>query len=140
MKIEGSCHCGLITYEAEIDPATATMCHCPDCQTLSATAFRTLVPAKKEDFKLIKGEPKIYFKTTGCGTEHGTRSAQTFCAECGSAIYSSAEIDPQVFMLRIGTIKQRAELNPKSQMYCDSALSWLSDGWPVKQFQKQPTN
>lgn len=140
MKIQGGCHCGLITYEAEIDPETATMCHCPDCQTLSGTAFRTLIPARKEFFKLIIGEPKIYLKTTGCGTEHGTRSVQSFCAECGSAIYSSAEIEPLVFMLRIGTIRERVELIPKSQMYFESALGWLSDGWPIKQFPRQPTD
>ena len=140
MEITGGCHCGLITYEAEIDPETATMCHCPDCQTLSATAFRTLVPARKKDFKLLTGEPKIYLKSTGCGTEHGTRSAQTFCVECGSGIYSCAEVDPQIFMLRIGTIKERAAISPKSQMYCESALGWLHGGWPLKQFQKQPTD
>jgi hypothetical protein len=27
MKIYGGCHCGLITYEAEIDPATVGICH-----------------------------------------------------------------------------------------------------------------
>jgi hypothetical protein len=138
MKIEGSCHCGLITYEAEVDPAMVTMCHCPDCQILSGTAFRTLVPARRENFKLITGEPKTYLKTTGCGTERGTRSNQSFCDECGSAIYSSAEIAPQIFMLRLGTIRQRADLIPKSQMYCQSRLNWISGAWPQKEFSKQP--
>jgi hypothetical protein len=139
MKIEGTCHCGLITYEAEIDPATVTMCHCPDCQMLSGSAFRTLVPARKEVFKLITGAPKIYLKTTGCGTESGNRSVQSFCDKCGAAIYSSAEINPEIFMLRVGTIRQRAELNPKSQMYCQSALIWLSEAWPLKKFARLPT-
>ena len=35
MKIDGGCHCGYITYEAEADPANAMICHCTDCQTLS---------------------------------------------------------------------------------------------------------
>jgi hypothetical protein len=43
MKIDGRCHCGNITFEAEVDPATAAICHCIDCQTLSGTAFRTIV-------------------------------------------------------------------------------------------------
>ena len=32
MKIDGGCHCGYITYEAEADPANAMICHCTDCQ------------------------------------------------------------------------------------------------------------
>jgi hypothetical protein len=43
MKIEGACHCGYITYVAEIDPDKVGMCHCTDCQTLTGTAFRTSV-------------------------------------------------------------------------------------------------
>ena len=30
MKIDGACHCGLITYEAEIDAEQVEVCHCTD--------------------------------------------------------------------------------------------------------------
>ena len=33
MKIDGRCHCGCVTYEAEIDPEKVLICHCGDCQT-----------------------------------------------------------------------------------------------------------
>jgi hypothetical protein len=42
MKIDRRCHCGYITYEAEIDPEKVMICHCTDCQTLSGPAFRTV--------------------------------------------------------------------------------------------------
>ena len=35
MKIDGGCHCGFITYEAEADPEQTTICHCTDCQMLT---------------------------------------------------------------------------------------------------------
>jgi hypothetical protein len=35
MKVEGGCHCGAIAYEAVVDPQSAGLCHCSDCQTLS---------------------------------------------------------------------------------------------------------
>ena len=71
MHITGGCHCGAITYEAEVDPDTVSICHCTDCQTFSGSAFRTAVPAKKEGFKLT-GRPKIYVKTA----ESGNKRAQ----------------------------------------------------------------
>jgi hypothetical protein len=37
MKIDGRCHGGYITYEAEIDPEKVMICHCADCQDLSGS-------------------------------------------------------------------------------------------------------
>ena len=133
MKIDGACHCGNITYEAEIDPEKAGICHCTDCQTLSGSAFRMSVPAVKEAFTLSGGQPKIYIKTA----ESGTKRAQAFCPECGTSIYSAAVTDPQVFNIRLGTARQRAELRPKSQGWCRSALDWAMDLRSITQFPKQ---
>ena len=123
MKIDGRCHCGYITYEAEIDPEKVGVCHCTDCQTLTGSAFTTSVPAAKGAFSLLTGQPKIYVKTA----ESGAKRAQAFCPECGSRIYAAAEFDPQSFNLRVGTISQRKELRPKTQSWCRSALGWVMD-------------
>lgn len=53
MKIDGACHCGLITCEATIDPEQVGICHCTDCRTLSGSAFRTFVLARKDGFRLL---------------------------------------------------------------------------------------
>ena len=63
MKIDGHCHCGEITFEAEVDPDALNICHCTDCQTLSGTAFRVNIPAPAEHFVLLSGTPKTYIKT-----------------------------------------------------------------------------
>jgi hypothetical protein len=132
MNIDGGCHCGYITYTAEIDPEKVGICHCTDCQTLSGSAFRTSVPAAKEAFSL-RGQPKIYVKTA----ESGNKRAQAFCPECGSAIYAADATDPQVFNIRVGTARQRPELRPNSQGWCRSALDWVMDLRSMKQFPKQ---
>jgi hypothetical protein len=132
MKIDGACHCGLITNTAEIDPEKVGICHCTDCQTLSGTAFRTSVPAARETFS-IHGQPKIYVKTA----ESGAKRAQAFCPECGTPIYAAAGSDPQVFNIRVGTARQRAELRPKTQGWYRSARDWVNDLQSVKQFAKQ---
>jgi hypothetical protein len=133
MKIDGGCHCGHIAYVAEIDPDKVGICHCTDCQTLSGSAFRVSVPAAKEAFSLRGGEPKIYVKTA----ESGNKRAQAFCPECGTAIYAADVTDPQVFNIRVGTARQRAELRPKSQGWCRSALDWAMDLRSITQFPKQ---
>lgn len=133
MKISGGCHCGAITYEADIDPDTVAVCHCTDCQTLSGSAFRVVVPAKRERFTLLTGEPRIYVKTG----DSGRKRVQSFCMNCGTPIYSSDVSDPQTFSIRVGTARQRAALPPKVQLWCRSALGWTSHLAPVTQFAKQ---
>jgi hypothetical protein len=86
VKIDGGCHCGYITYEAEADPAKASICHCSDCQVLSGTAFRTVIRAEDGSFKLLSGEPTIYVKTA----DSGRKRAQAFCPRCGTPIYATA--------------------------------------------------
>jgi hypothetical protein len=75
MKIDGGCHCGRVTYEAEIDPDKTAICHCTDCQTLSGSAFRTVVFTRVGTFKLRSGELKIYVKPERAVRSDRRRSA-----------------------------------------------------------------
>lgn len=102
MKIDGSCHCGAIAYEAEIDPDKVAICHCTDCQALSATAFRTIVPVPEDKLRMTAGKPKIYIKIG----DSGAKRAQAFCANCGSAIYATGVGEgPKIYNLRLGTAR-----------------------------------
>ena len=67
MHIDGGCHCGNITYEAEVDPDMVSICHCSDCQMLTGTAYRVNVRVNKQNFKLRGGTPKTYIKTAESG-------------------------------------------------------------------------
>jgi hypothetical protein len=134
MKIDGACHCGSIAYEATIDPEDVGICHCTDCQTLSGSAFRTFVLARKVGFHLLAGRPKDYVKTG----DSDAKRTQVFCPECGTPIYSCAASDPQVFSIRLGTVRQRNELIPRKQVWCRSAHAWLGDLGSIERFAEQP--
>ena len=124
MKIDGGCHCGAITYEAEIDPEKVLICHCTDCQTLSGSAFRTVALTAPEDFKLLTGTLKTYVKTA----QSGTKRAQTFCPDCGTPIYSGPTgTAPGPLGIRLGTTRQRADLMPRAQTWVGSALGWVNE-------------
>jgi hypothetical protein len=135
MKIDGRCHCGYITYEAEIHPEKVMICHCADCQTLSGSAFRTVVFTREDTFKLLSGELKTYIKTG----ESGTKRPQSFCPECGTPIHSSTLDDgPKVHVIRVGTIRQRDQLVPRLQLWCRSSQGWLGDLSFIPKLEKQP--
>jgi hypothetical protein len=84
MKINGACHCGDITFAAEVDPQQVLLCHCTDCQTLSGSAFRSVAPAIPGSFRLLSGKLSVYIKIA----EDDTPREQTFCPRCGTPIYA----------------------------------------------------
>ncbi len=133
MIVHGACHCGAIAYEAEVDPARAVICHCIDCQTLSGAAFRASVPARVEDFRLLKGAPRTYVKTA----ESGNRRIQAFCGDCGSPFYSADAEGAKTYNLRIGVMAERAALPPQREIWCESALPWSRDVLPLPKADKQ---
>jgi hypothetical protein len=123
MKIDGRCHCGFISYEAEIDPEGVMICHCADCQTLTGSPFRTFALSREDGFTLLSGELKTYVKTS----DSGARRQQTFCPECGSPIYSTSEgRGPKIYSIRVGTSRQRHGLVPRGQIWCRSAQPWIA--------------
>lgn len=129
MKIDASCHCGQITYEAEVDADRVAICHCTDCQKLSGTAFRSVVRVDEADFTLLSGSPKTYVKTA----ESGNKRAQTFCGNCGSPLWATSVGEgPKVLGLRLGIVRQRAELVPRVQVWAGEAMPWLVDLAGVK--------
>jgi hypothetical protein len=124
MNITGGCHCGAIRYEAEVDPATAGICHCTDCQILSGTAFRLSIRAAPGSFRIVAGTPRVYTKTA----ESGTLRDQAFCDTCGSPIYAATPgPEPRIYSIRAGTIDQRQQLRPAGQIWMRSQLPWLGE-------------
>jgi len=63
MHVDGECHCGHVTFEAEIDPQAVSICHCTDCQSLTGSPFRVTVICSGEQIRIQSGSPKIYAKT-----------------------------------------------------------------------------
>ena len=120
MEIHGSCHCGSVKYEAVVDPARTTICHCTDCQNLTGSAYRVSVAAIVGSFRLTTGRPTVYVKVG----DSGSRRAQAFCSNCGSPLYTYDADNPKTYGLRVGCIAERAALVPRKQKWCRSALKW----------------
>ena len=134
MKVDGSCHCERIRFEAEVDPSTVVICHCTDCQTLSGSPFRTVVPTKKGTFTLLSGTPKSYVKVA----ESGNQRELAFCADCGAPVYSALPGNLDYAVLRVGTIRQRDQLPPNDQYWFRSAQRWTQSLSTVTTKETQP--
>jgi hypothetical protein len=135
MKIDGGCSCGNIKIEGEADPAAVSICHCTDCQTATGTAFRVSIPVAGASLK-ITGQPTIYIKTTA---DSGNPRAQAFCPKCGSPLYSTTPGEGQqpMYIVRVGILRQRDQLEPKRQIWWRSARPWVTGLEDIRKVEKQ---
>jgi hypothetical protein len=122
MHIDGACHCGAISFTAEVDPTRVMVCHCTDCQVMSGSAFRAVIAVPVDNFEL-HGEPKRYVKVA----ESGNRRAQAFCPKCGTPLFATATENATWVSVRLGCVRQRAQLRPAAQIWQHSAMPWLSE-------------
>ena len=129
MNIDGHCHCGLVTYRADIDPEQVSVCHCTDCQTLTGSPYRVTVICAGEQVRIAGQTPKIYAKTG----DNGRTRFQHFCGECGSPLFTSGGGGPDDW----GSIRQREQLKPMRQIWCRSAVPWIND---LKGLPSRPTD
>ncbi len=135
MKVNGACHCGLITIAGEADPQGVSICHCTDCQTRTGSAFGIVVPVRGDSFTMT-GTPTTYLKTTA---DSGTPRLQAFCPRCGSAIYSTTPGDGRQasYNVRVGMLAQRDQLEPKRQIWFRSARAWVTKLDAIPKLQRQ---
>ena len=81
MHVHGSCHCGAIRYEAEVDPDKVVLCHCADCQQFAGAPYRAMVRPLPNTLGMT-GTPTHYTKTA----DSGRQRVQAFCGTCGTQV------------------------------------------------------
>jgi hypothetical protein len=135
MKIDGRCHCGHVTFEAEADPETTTVCNCTDCQTMSGAPLRAVIITRPGTFVLLSGKPTEYRKTA----DSGNVRLQGFCPQCGTALYATSVGDqPKAYNVRLGSLRQRNELVPRRQIFVRSQQAWVNDLNSIPKFDGMP--
>jgi hypothetical protein len=90
---------------------------------LTGSAYRVSVPAPTAGFHLLAGQLTTYIKTA----ESGAKRAHSFCPNCGTPVYACAIEEPPTYTLRVGCLRQRAELPPRRQIWCRSSVPWSAD-------------
>jgi hypothetical protein len=128
-EIKGGCLCGAVRYTAEGDLATATVCHCRDCQKFTGSAFAALLLVPKTTLT-VTGPVKTH---TGVGGS-GKPILRHFCVECGSSI---AE-EPGTVILCVGTLDDPVAVMPAREIFRDDALPWVHVSGDMPRFAKRP--
>ncbi len=81
----GSCHCGAVRFECELDLAEGTSrCNCSIC---TKTRFWKAI-ARADEFRLLHGEDALVDYQFGSNSIH-----HRFCSRCGVKPFGSGEME-----------------------------------------------
>ncbi len=129
----GGCQCQSVRYEFSGTPLTCYTCHCTNCQTASGSAFGLSMIINDKDINITEGEIAINNVDF-----NGTNVQQHHCAQCGTALWFSADTYPNIAALKPGTFDDTAWFKPIAHLWVRSAQPWVVFDQSIPQYEKQP--
>jgi hypothetical protein len=122
MTLRGRCLCGDIRYQLDGVPAVMGVCHCKRCQRQGGSAFSTMAGVPREAFTLLRGDPVIY---PDGATNSGATAEISFCGRCGSPIYTVLDNQPDMLLLKTGTLDDTTWFRPQFHVWCADKQQWV---------------
>ena len=129
----GGCVCGAIRYSTSAEPLLTGNCHCTDCQHSSGTGMASVLMFPKEGFHQ-EGEAKYHEVTA----DSGRWVRRGFCPECGSPVFTLAEMAPDGIIVKAGSLDDPSLYQPAMHIYTSSAQPWDSIHDDLTKFPKMP--
>jgi hypothetical protein len=83
-KHAGSCHCGAVKFEVDLDATSGSRCNCTVCTKIGALGGIV----KPEAFRLVSGEQSLSFYEWG-----GKTAKRYFCKNCGISCFSRGYLE-----------------------------------------------
>jgi hypothetical protein len=113
----GSCFCGNIAAKFTGEPFFTCYDYDDDCRRAIGSPLTIWVGYRPDQFKLLRGSPTRYSKTTGV--------TRCFCAMCGTSIGYVDEGLPDEFYVSIGFFDLPERFPPQAHAYWQMKLPWI---------------
>jgi hypothetical protein len=120
MAITGGCLCGRVRYTAEGEPNFTGICHCRNCQRYTGSAFEPVLAFPSQAVQ-VQGNLNTYDDVGDSGKSVHRR----FCPNCGSGIFTEADMMPGVTIVLAGSLDDPAIFKPSMEIFCSSAQPWM---------------
>jgi len=130
----GQCQCGAIAYEAEGRALAVFVCHCRECQKQSASAFGISVILPRAGFRVTRGKPQFWERTT----DRGGRLRGAFCPVCGSRLWHERDAAPDTVSLKGGSLAEPIDLTGAIHIWTKRKLPGVMIPEGAVQYPEEP--
>jgi hypothetical protein len=110
------------------------VCHCRECQKQSASAFGISVIIKRSDFRITRGEMKVWSRATDVG---GTLAC-AFCPDYGSRLWHDSVGATDTISLKGGSLDDPPDLRSACHIWTTRKLPGVVIPEYVRQFPGEP--
>ena len=133
MEVTGGCLCRQVRYRITAAPIVTRMCWCRLCQYLGAGSS-TVNVCFPSNAITIEGEMKDYSNVADSGNVMHRR----FCPNCGTSLFSEAEVRPHLIFVRAGTLDDPEIAKPSATIWTSQAPTWACFDSKLPQIEGQP--
>lgn len=130
----GTCQCGSVRYTISAPPIVTLVCHCIDCQKLSASAFSLTMAVHRDSFIVDSGDLQSWERPTA----DGGAAICYFCPECGNRIFHENPEMPEVLRLKPGTLDDTSSIRPEAHVWTKRAQPWVNIPSDMPSYEGQP--
>ncbi len=131
---QGGCLCGKLRFTLKEDPQMMAVCHCTDCQKQTSSAFSVVAIAAEQAVTVV-GSSKVYEKLG----DSGQPVQRHFCPDCGTTVFTKADVMPGATILKGGAFDDTSWLKPTLHIFCDSAQNWVKIPDDSTKFPRMPS-
>lgn len=126
--LQGACHCGTVRYRISGPIIRFTHCHCDDCRKMHGTAYGSSLIVKSGDFAVTAGAEHVtaYESTKG--------KFRCFCKHCGAHLYARMDYQPDIVIVRVGTVDGDPGVRPQMHIWVKAKAPWYEIRDDLPQF------
>jgi len=125
----GGCLCGSVRYAADGPALFGLLCHCRDCQRASGGGHVPVMGVAKAGFRFT-GTPLAFVSPGGSG--HDT--VRNSCATCGSLLYGTPTVAPDLVTIYVGSLDDPAVFRPDHAIHTRHRQPWDTGGAALPEF------
>lgn len=120
--------CGGVRFEVAEPLLGAIYCHCKRCQRRTGTGYSVNALTAPGSYRTVAGEELLDSWDPGDGSW-----VKSFCARCGSHLFTTNPENPQMVGIRMGTLDEDPGIRPGARQFTAYAAAWApipDDGLP----------
>ena len=132
----GGCFCNAVRFTVTAASTPFVVCHCRDCQYASGGGPAHVLVVPREGLEVVKGEDSLRsFKSV---SDSGHDVTRQFCSICGTPMFEVLELEPDIRLVKVGTLDDANGLEVDATAWTVSAQPWALVDRSTELFERNP--
>ena len=121
MSRTATCSCGQLRVTCAGEPVRVSICHCPNCQRRTGSAFGAQARFRRDDVALA-GASTAWARVG----DEGHRAVFHFCPTCGATVWYTFDDMPEFVAIPVGAFADPAFPAPRVAVYEARRHPWVA--------------